>query len=91
MFRDTALAAGLVAAAMCGAEFNRERMAERARLGWITATELADTLTRDHGVPFKVSHRVTARFIAEAARRLAVSNSLLLSEITEKIVGRPIV
>ena len=31
--------------------------------GWITVTELADTLTRDHGVPFKTSHadRLAAR------------------------------
>ena len=91
MFRDAARAAGLVAAAMCGAEFNRARMAERARVGWITATELADTLTRDHGVPFKASHRVVASLVAEAMRRPAVSNAALLREITERIVGRPIV
>jgi argininosuccinate lyase len=91
MFGDAARAAGLVAAAMFGAAFNRERMAERARLGWITATELADTLTRDHGVPFKVSHRVVAALITEAARRPDVSSSVLLREITETVLGRPII
>ena len=90
MFRDAARTAGLVAAAMCKAEFNRERMAERARVGWITATELADTLTREHGVPFKTSHRVAAALVAEATRRPAVSHSVLLRETTESILGRSI-
>ena len=47
---------GLVAAAMATAEFDRGRLAERAGEGWITVTELADTLAREHGVPFKTSH-----------------------------------
>ena len=34
--RDGRAGIGLVAAAMAGAEFNRERMLERARMGWIT-------------------------------------------------------
>jgi argininosuccinate lyase len=90
MFRDAARAVGLVAAAMCGAEFDRARMAERARQGWITATELADTLTRDYGVPFKASHRVTARFIAEAARRPDDSRVALLADATQAVLGRSI-
>ena len=48
----------LVAAAMATAAFNRARMLERARMGWITVTELADTLTRDYDLPFKTSHAV---------------------------------
>ena len=88
MFRDAARAVGLVAAAMCGAEFDRERMAERARQGWITATELADTLTRDCGVPFKASHRVTARFIADAARRPNDSRVAVLADATQAVLGR---
>ena len=53
MFTDARRAVTLVAAAMATREFNRERMAERARLGWITVTELADTLDARHGVPFR--------------------------------------
>ena len=90
MFRDAARAAGLVAAAMCGAQFDRARMAERARHGWVTATELADTLTRDHGVPFKASHRVTARFIAAASQRPGESRAAILAEASQAVLGRPI-
>ena len=43
----------------------RARMAERAAEGWITVTELADTLARDHGVPFKAGHAIASRLIAE--------------------------
>jgi argininosuccinate lyase len=90
MFSDAARAAGLVAAAMCGAQFDRARLAERARQGWVTATELADTLTRDYGVPFKASHRITARFIAEASRRPSESHAALLARASHAVLGRPI-
>src|SRR5262245_27587018 len=61
MFRDAARAVRLVAAAMSGAEFNVARMAERAAHGWITVTELADTLAREHGVPFRAGHAIASR------------------------------
>jgi argininosuccinate lyase len=91
MFDDAIRAVTLVAAAMATATFDRERMAERARLGWITVTELADTLARDHGVPFRTSHTVASRFVVEAGRRPGEPSNALLREITTAVVGRPIV
>ena len=91
MFDDATRAVTLVAAAMTSAIFDRERMAERARLGWITVTELADTLTREHGVAFKTSHTVASRFVAEAGRRPGEAPASILRDITTAIVGRPIV
>ena len=35
--------------------------------GWITVTELADTLAREHGVPFKAGHAIAARLVAAGA------------------------
>jgi argininosuccinate lyase len=90
MFEDATRAVTLVAAAMASATFNRERMAERARLGWITVTELADTLTRDQGVSFRTSHAVATRFVAEAGQRPDVPAATLLREITTAVVGRAI-
>ena len=58
----------LVAAAMDGAEFNVEKLAERAGQNWITITELADTLARDHGLPFKAAHSIAAKLIATTPR-----------------------
>ncbi len=91
MFDDATRAVTLVAAAMSSATFDRERMAERARLGWITVTELADTLTRDHGVAFRTSHTIASRFVAEAGRRPGEPAASILREITTAIAGRPIV
>ena len=91
MFDDATRAVTLVAAAMASATFDRERMAERARLGWITVTELADTLTRDHGVAFRTSHTIASRFVAEAGRRPGEPAASILREITTAIAGRPIV
>jgi argininosuccinate lyase len=90
MFRDATRAVGLVAAAMATAQFNRERMAERARLGWITVTELADTLTREHGVPFKTSHRIAARFVSDASSRPGDPLSAVLRDVVETVAGRTI-
>ena len=52
MFKDAIRGVRLVAAAMKDATFDIARLAARAEQGWITVTELADTLTREHGVPF---------------------------------------
>jgi argininosuccinate lyase len=90
MFDDAARAVTLVAAAMSSAEFNRERMAERARVGWTTVTELADTLTRDYGLPFKTSHTVASTFVRESARRPGEAAGVLLQEIATDVLGRTI-
>ena len=67
MFRDATRAVKLVAAAMATAEFDAERLEARAGDGWTTLTELADTLVRDHGLPFRTAHAIAGRLIA--ARR----------------------
>ncbi len=90
MFNDAERAVRLVAAAMSSAKFDRARLAERAEQGWITLTELADTLTRDEGVPFRTSHTIATRLIAESARRSSEPRSRLLREVSESILGRPI-
>jgi argininosuccinate lyase len=53
---------------------NRERMRAAAELGFSTATDLADWLVREIGLPFREAHHVTGRIVktAEEARiRLA--------------------
>jgi argininosuccinate lyase len=93
MFGHALRAVTLVAAAMEHATFDVRRMAERARAGWITVTELADTLTRDHGVPFKTSHAVAVRFVRammEIADPTPASAAQLLREVTQSVVGHAI-
>ena len=66
-----------VFAAMLGTlECRRERMRETARLGYMTATDLADYLVR-RGVPFRDAHEAVGRAV-----RSAVDTGRDLSEMT---------
>ena len=89
-FKDATRAVRLVAAAMSDAKFNREKLAERAEQGWITVTELADTLARDHGLAFKASHTVATQFVAECGRRPEVSKAEVLKEVSGSVLGTPV-
>jgi argininosuccinate lyase len=89
-FRDANRATRLVAAAMTGADFNRELMASRARQHWITLTELADTLTREHDLPFKHSHAIAARLIAVQSAGPGRAVSDVLAEVSHEVTGRPL-
>ncbi len=88
MFKDASRTVGLVAAAMASAEFDRARLAARAEQGWITVTELADTLTRDHGVPFKTSHGIAVAFVSECTRRPDLPRAEVLRQVCAAALGR---
>jgi argininosuccinate lyase len=90
MFTDADRALRLVAAAMSTATFDRDRLAARAEQGWITVTELADTLARDEGVPFKAGHNIATRLVAEAARRPTESHAQVLRDVSSAVLGRPV-
>jgi argininosuccinate lyase len=61
---------GLSIAAMTGmiesATFRAERMRAAAEAGFSTATDLADWLVREAGVPFREAHHITGRAVARA-------------------------
>ena len=90
MFKDAVRMVGLVAAAMSTAQFDRARLAELAGKGWITVTELADTLARDHGVPFRRSHEIATRLVADSAKQPARPLHEILRDASTEILGRPI-
>lgn len=87
MFRDATRAVRLVAAAMRTAEFDAASLEARAGEGWTTLTELADTLVRDHGLPFGGAHAIAARLVAGST-----SESLtdLLARVSGELLGVPI-
>ena len=60
MFRDATRTMTLVAATMRDADFDVARLAARAGEGGTTLTELADTLVRDEGLPFRTAHGIAA-------------------------------
>ena len=89
-FRDAVRAVSLVAAAMRTATFDAAEMARRAAEGFITVTELADTLTRDHGLPFAQSHAIAAGLVE--AHRASPDTPLdaQLAAVATRVVGRPL-
>jgi len=89
-FKDATRAVALVAAAMPTAEFDVARMRARAAESWVTVTELADTLARDHGVPFKAGHAIASKLIAARTARPAAPLADLLASVSREVTGREI-
>jgi argininosuccinate lyase len=87
-FRDATRAVSLVAAALRDAEFDKERMRRRAEEGWITVTELADTLVREQGLPFSAGHAIAAKLIDRARRDPNATLSAIVAEESKAITGR---
>ncbi len=90
MFRDAARAIRLMAAALRGAMFDTARMAQRAEEGWVTVTELADTLARDYGVPFKSAHAIAAKLVTRCGGQPEASLSAALREVSASVLGTPL-
>ncbi len=91
MFRDATRTVKLVAAAMRTAQFDAKRLEARAAEGWTTLTELADTLVRDRGIPFKSAHAIAGHLIAERQRHPGRPLSELLAEVSTALLGAPLV
>jgi argininosuccinate lyase len=90
MFRDGTRAVRLVASAMTSAQFDAAKLEARAAEGWTTLTELADTLVRDHGLPFKSAHAIASRLIAARQREPARPVAELLADVSRQLLGSPL-
>ncbi|MBJ6122690.1 argininosuccinate lyase [Sphingomonas mollis] len=77
---------GLCLAAMTGmvesATFRTERMRQVAEAGFSTATDLADWLVREAGLPFREAHHVTGRAVKRAEELGVGLDALSLDELT---------
>jgi argininosuccinate lyase len=76
---------GLSIAAMSGmvaeSEFHTERMRRAAELGYATATDLADWLVREAGVPFREAHHITGAAVKLAEGKGVPLDKLSLAEL----------
>jgi argininosuccinate lyase len=90
MFRDALRTVRLVAAAMRTAEFDANRLEARAGDGWTTLTELADTLVRDHNLPFQAAHAIAGRLIAARSANAGRPLADLLADVSGDVLGAPI-
>lgn len=88
---EAAALMGLSIAAMtgmiAGSSFNTERMRAAAELGYATATDLADWLVREAGVPFREAHHITGAAVKLAEARGVALDQLSLAEL-QKIDAR---
>src|SRR5437762_4275221 len=90
MFRDATRAVKLVAAAMSTAQFDAPRLEACAADGWTTLTELADTLVRDEGLPFRTAHTIASRLIGARQREPQRSPAELLAQASREVLGSPL-
>jgi argininosuccinate lyase len=87
MFRDSTRGVKLTAAALATAEFDPDRLEQTAGEGWTTLTELADTLTRDHQLPFRTAHAIAGRLVQAREREPDGRLSVLVAEISRELIG----
>ena len=69
------------------AHFNAENMRKMAMVGHLSATDLADFLVRECGVPFRDSHHITGKVVAYAEKK-GVDISTLTQEELQSIDSR---
>ncbi len=70
------LSIAAMAGMIAGATFRTQRMRAAAELGYATATDLADWLVRQAGIPFREAHHITG-----SAVKLAESRGLPLDQL----------
>ena len=90
MFRDAMRAVNLAAAAMATAAFDAGHLEAHAGDGWTTLTELADTVVRDHQLPFRAAHAISARLIAARQNEPERPIAQLLAEASRDLLGHPL-
>jgi argininosuccinate lyase len=92
--RDAKESLRLLIDMLSSATFDTERMKEEAGKGFSTATELADTLVRTYGIPFRTAHNIVGRAVQkgnlslstleEAAQEVGGGVSLVAKGLTQK-------
>ena len=66
---------------IAGATFQTARMRAAAELGYATATDLADWLVREAGLPFREAHHITGAAVKLAEERGAALDALSLPDL----------
>jgi len=90
-FRDATRSVSLFAAALSTATFNVEVLHERAGRDFITVTELADTIVRREGLPFRTAHHIVAMGVKSAlAGGQQELTPDLLQKAAQEVLGRPL-
>ena len=82
---DAASALHIALSAMCAmvgdTTINKQEMAKAAGSGYSIATDLADWLVREAGIPFRQAHHITGRAVAMAEEKQCGLEELSLSDL----------
>ncbi len=96
LWRALGTAAGsyrLLAAVTGTMEVNEDLLLERARSGYSTVTELADTLVREGGVSFKDAHAIVSSVVGLAESEGVGAGGIspgFVDRAAEGVIGRPL-
>lgn len=90
MYRDATRMVTIVGAALKDAQFNVTRMESRAGEGGTTITELADTLVRNHDLPFGTAHRIAGKVIRGRNDDPSARMSDLIAAASREVLGTPL-
>ena len=60
---------------------NKKQMIELANIGYLTATDLADYLVKNHSIPFRKAYKVTANIVNFAEKKKKNLDQLTLAEL----------
>ena len=60
---------------------NKQQMLDLANSGYITATDLADYLVKNHSIPFRKAYQITAMIVNFAEKKNKKLNELSIEEL----------
>ncbi len=83
----------VLAGAVKALKVNRDVMAARVREDFSTVTELADTIFRETGLPFRTAHRIVGTLVTEAIRTGKKPLDLTAKDLDAaslSIIGKPL-
>lgn len=74
-------------------ELNEEHLRQEADAGFTTATELADALVREAGLPFRTAHHIVSGMVQDAVKAGVKSDELtlkMLQDSARRVLGGPV-
>jgi argininosuccinate lyase len=89
-FDDAKRALRLFTGVMRSCEVNKQLMAHRAAGGFLTVTELADTLVRSEGLSFRLAHRLVHAAVESLGEYDSEKMVATVQKLAGEIIGRPL-
>ena len=86
--RDANRAVSLLASTLQSATFNFDVLKKRAGENFIAVTELADTIVRKEGLPFRISHKIVGSCVRKAIDAGSDVTYDILQSVAREVIGR---